>query len=130
MTKVLKLKQPVKPVAGYMLLSNLAVRADSLGHTHTELGAALGVSAGYLAQLMHGLRDASMASNQFLLACARYLELPAAYVYVMADVLTLEDWVEFDADAMAFLQHVANDYMQKHGGRFVLEQPANTVFED
>jgi hypothetical protein len=127
MGKILKIARQPTSVAGVALVANLVVRAQKIGDGPADVAAALGVTVSYLSQLFGGLRDANLCSHQMLLACARYLELPPIYAYVLADVLTLEDVIGFDADAVGYMQQVAQEYSRRNGGKFSFDvfEPAD-----
>lgn len=75
------------------LLAALMRQANDNGQTLTELGAALGVTYGYLAQLNSGWRKVEHISLQFAESCARYLGVPTLTVKVLARQVRLEDFV-------------------------------------
>lgn len=79
---------------GAELLAMLYQRANEDGLQLKELAAVLGVTYGYLHQLKSGMREVAQVSDDFLAACARYLNKPKLYVQALAGKLNLADFSE------------------------------------
>jgi transcriptional regulator with XRE-family HTH domain len=79
---------------GSRLLNLLFAKADSDGLLQRELAAVLGVTYGYLHQLRTGLRETRHTSDDFLTACAKFLNMPRIAVMAAAGQLSLADFYE------------------------------------
>lgn len=79
---------------GGLLLAALTSCANSRGHHFTEMAAELGVTYGYIAQLRNGNREVPQISDDFAMACARYLMVPRMTVLMLAGRLTPADVFE------------------------------------
>lgn len=81
---------------GGLLLAALTACANSRGHHFTQMAAELGVTYGYIAQLRNGNREVDQVSDEFALACARYLVVPRMTVLMLAGRITPADVFESD----------------------------------
>lgn len=81
---------------GSMLLAALVQCANERRHQMQDLARELGVTYGYINQLRSGLRNTSQISDDFALACARYLGVPRLTVLMLAGRLTIDDAFEPD----------------------------------
>ena len=79
---------------GAELLAALFQRANEDGLQLKELAVAVGVTYGYLHQLKTGLRETRHASDEFLCACAMYLNKPKAFVQALAGKVSLSDFFQ------------------------------------
>jgi hypothetical protein len=79
---------------GGLLLAALTACANTRGHHFTQMAAELGVTYGYIAQLRNGNRGVAQISDDFALACARYLVVPRMTVLMLAARITPEDMFE------------------------------------
>jgi hypothetical protein len=128
MATILKMQREKPLSGGYTLVANLVIRANAQSMSAGELAGALGVTASYLSQLLSGLRDAEMCGRPFLTACAQFLELPLIYIYVLADLLTIEEAAGFDAESAGYMRACALDYREEYGASFRLAADS-AVFE-
>lgn len=85
--------------AGGLLLAALTACATQRGHQFPQLAAELGVTYGYIAQLRSGLRQTAQISDDFALACARYLGVPRLTVLMLSGRITPQD--HFESDELA-----------------------------
>lgn len=85
--------------AGGLLLAALTACAVKRGHQIPQLAGELGVTYGYIAQLRSGLRQTAQISDDFALACARYLGVPRLTVLMLAGRITPQD--HFESDELA-----------------------------
>lgn len=100
-------------VSGNLLLHWLVSTATERGTTLHGLADALGVTYGYLAQLLRGIRRVNAISPEFSAACAEYLGLPRIAVLIAAGVVKPTD---FYADTPGLeeridqaIHHIRND---------------------
>lgn len=85
---------------GGLLLAALTACANSRGHHFSKMAAELGVTYGYIAQLRNGTREVPQISDDFAMACARYLMVPRLTVLTLAGRLQPKDFFE-SGDVMA-----------------------------
>lgn len=85
---------------GGLLLAALTACANSRGHHFSKMASELGVTYGYIAQLRNGTREVPQISDDFALACARYLMVPRLTVLTLAGRLQPKDFFE-SGDVMA-----------------------------
>lgn len=78
-----------------------------------ELATALGVTAGFIAQLQNGQRDIAHISTDLAAACAKYLGVPPIVVKLVSGNISMSDFLcplESDEDAVdKALKQVASD---------------------
>lgn len=74
------------------LMKWLYRKAEQRGHSRIALASELGVTYGYLNQLVCGIRQANNVSQKFVRDCARYLEIPAVAVMLVTDRVSLLDF--------------------------------------
>lgn len=79
---------------GGTLLAMLTGRAQELGHSRGEMAEHIGVTYGYVAQLISGHRMPENMSMDVLEACAQYLGVPKLTVLVAAGIVKPEDTQE------------------------------------
>jgi len=66
------------------LLAMLYQQANADGLQLRDLAAEIGVTYGYIYQLMNGMRGVSEVSDEFITGCARYLKQSQADVLALA----------------------------------------------
>ncbi len=76
---------------GGTLLAMMTGRAQELGHSRAEMAEHIGVTYGYIAQLISGHRLPENMSKEVLEACAQYLGVPKFTVLVAAGIVRPED---------------------------------------
>lgn len=81
---------------GGLLLAALVGCTNDRGMQLNELAKELGVTYGYINQLRNGTRKANQISDEFALACSRFLCIPRLTVLMLAGRVTLEDLFEQD----------------------------------
>ena len=79
---------------GGLLLASLIRCANERRHQLNDMARELGVTYGYVNQLRNGIRNTYKVSDDFALACARYLGVPRLTVLMMAGRVTPEDAFE------------------------------------
>lgn len=79
---------------GGLLLAALIHCANERRQQLNEMSDELGVTYGYVNQLRNGIRKVHQVSDEFALACARYLGVPRLTVLMMAGRVTPEDIFE------------------------------------
>jgi hypothetical protein len=75
------------------LLRVLLKEAVRRKHHLNEMALSLGVTYGYISQLRRGIRQCEHISQEFALACSRYLGVPAALVKLWAGRIRADDFV-------------------------------------
>ena len=78
---------------GGPLLGWLGDEAHKRGHSFTELAATLNVTEGYILQLCAGVRKVENASQEFFVACSRYLGVPAVVCKLLAGSIQMADFL-------------------------------------
>lgn len=97
------------------LLQALYRKAERRGHNKAVLARELGVTYGYLNQLVTGLRQVENVSAHFVRSCAKYLEIPAVAVMLLAGKISLLDFAVPEAarspvqQLVEGLQRIADD---------------------
>jgi len=81
---------------GGLLLAALIRCANERRQQLNDMSRELGVTYGYVNQLRTGLRQTSQISDDFALACARYLNVPRLSVLMLSGRITPEDAFESD----------------------------------
>lgn len=98
---------------GGTLLAMLTGRAQELGHSRGEMAEHIGVTYGYVAQLISGHRMPENMSMDVLEACAQYLGVPKLTVLVAAGIVKPEDTQEHPEQigntVTAALQFISKD---------------------
>lgn len=79
---------------GGLLLAALTNCANSRRQQLNDMARELGVTYGYINQLRNGIRQTSQISDDFALACARYLGVPRLTVLMLSSRITPEDVFE------------------------------------
>lgn len=93
---------------GSRLIEMLKKRADKNQDAMHHVASHLGISSSYLSAIFRGIRPISGLQREALINASRYLNLPVAQVYLLADVMALSDFVaEQDADAICERVHDA-----------------------
>ena len=100
---------------GGLLLSALIRCANERRMQLNDMARELGVTYGYINQLRNGLRPVTQVSDDFALACARYLGVPRLTVLMMAGRITPED--AFEREGL-MLKEVENAM------RFICDDPS------
>ncbi len=95
---------------GGLLLAALIRCANERRQQLNDMARELGVTYGYINQLRNGIRNVNQVSDDFALACARYLGVPRLTVLMMAGRISPDDVFEHRemmaseiSRAMAFL---------------------------
>jgi hypothetical protein len=76
---------------GGAFLGALLHRANQIGHQLNEMSAELNVTYGYIAQLRSGTRQCSNISDDFVNACAAYLDVPRMTVLLLCGRVRPDD---------------------------------------
>jgi transcriptional regulator with XRE-family HTH domain len=79
---------------GGLLLAALIRCANERRQQLNDMSRELGVTYGYINQLRNGLRQTNQISDDFALACARYLGVPRLTVLMLSGRITPEDAFE------------------------------------
>jgi transcriptional regulator with XRE-family HTH domain len=79
---------------GGLLLAALVRCTNERGMQLNELAKELSVTYGYINQLRNGIRAVSQISDDFALACSRFLGIPRLTVLMLAGRITPEDLFE------------------------------------
>ena len=77
----------------HFLIEWLHKKARQKEHSAAVLARELGVTYGYLRQLTLGMRELENTDAYFSRACARYLEVPAVVVMLVAGQIKVHDFV-------------------------------------
>jgi transcriptional regulator with XRE-family HTH domain len=80
---------------GGLLLAALVRCANDRRLQLNDMARELGVTYGYINQLRNGIRPVSQVSDEFALACARFLGAPRLTVLMLANRITPEDAFEY-----------------------------------
>ena len=83
---------------GRALASLLAARMRTDGVSVSSLASTLGISQGYLSQLLNGSKSIAEANEAFLRKSAEYLRLPAVTCLLMAGKLLADDFFDSPAE--------------------------------
>lgn len=75
------------------LMAWLVDECHSRGDELPAMAAELGVTYGYLNQLLKGIRKTHESSHNFCVACARYLGVPTIAVKIVANVVLMSDFL-------------------------------------
>ena len=89
--------------AGGPLLGWLFDEAHKRGHSAKEVAERLGVTSGFVLQLCNGIRNADSVSQEFYVACSRYLGVPAVVCKLLAGNIRMSDFLfraESEQDAV------------------------------
>ena len=89
--------------AGGPLMGWLVDEAGKRQHSIMEMAKALGITLGYLLQLRNGIRSTESASQEFFVACSRYLGVPAVVCKLLAGSIRMSDFLfraESEKDAV------------------------------
>jgi transcriptional regulator with XRE-family HTH domain len=78
---------------GGPLIGWLGDEASKRGQTFDEMAETLGVTSGYFLQLCKGIRNIDSASQEFFVACARYLGVPPVVCKLLAGNLRMSDFL-------------------------------------
>jgi transcriptional regulator with XRE-family HTH domain len=106
-----------KPIPGKRLIDFLKMRADRNDEVMTDIAEHLGVSLSYLSSIFRGVRPISGLSRDALVKAAKYLDLPIAQVYLLADILKLSDFdVEQNVNSFCERAHDALSHDPKWAG--------------
>ena len=95
-------------ISGGRLIDMLKRRAEKNQGTMNDIAAHLGISPSYLSAIFRNVRPISGMSREAFVNAARYLNLPVTQIYLLADVMTLNDFVtEQDAGVICERVHDA-----------------------
>ncbi len=97
---------------GAMLLAMLLTAATHRQMQLQELAAALGVTYPYIAQLRSGYRQVVNVSEEFLTACANFLQVPRVQVLLAAGRVRIADFYQpgdIKAKLEPALRYIQND---------------------
>ena len=81
---------------GELLVPYLRKVAAQRGHDLSALSISLGVTAGFISQVENGLRKKSSLSDDFVRACAQYLDVPYLVALILAGRIVTEDALALD----------------------------------
>lgn len=99
------------------LIALLTVRMATDGLSVTVLGERLGVSQGYMSQLLREDRPVAAASEVFIRECAKYLGMPAVTCFLLAGKLIGADFykplIPFEQLLNLALMSVADSHLAK-----------------
>jgi transcriptional regulator with XRE-family HTH domain len=90
---------------GGVLLAALFACANQRGQHLQEMAQELGVTYGYISQLVNGRRNVSQISDAFAHACALYLMRPRLAVLIMAGRVSPKDLYEAEEALVAQIPH-------------------------
>jgi hypothetical protein len=71
----------------------LVDEAGKRQHSIVEMSNALGITLGYLLQLRNGIRSTESVSQEFYVACSRYLGVPAVVCKLLAGNIRTSDFL-------------------------------------
>lgn len=115
---------------GGLLLAALIRCANERRMQLNDMARELGVTYGYVNQLRSGIRSVNQVSDDFALACARYLGVPRLTVLMLAGRITPEDVFETqDMMASEVGRAMAYIYEDPEWGHLVTPEVRNTSIE-
>ena len=79
--------------AGGPLMGWLVDEAGKRQHSIVKMANALGITLGYLLQLRNGIRSTESVSQEFYVACSRYLGVPAVVCKLLAGNIRTSDFL-------------------------------------
>ena len=115
---------------GGLLLAALIRCANERRMQLNDMARELGVTYGYVNQLRSGIRNVNQVSDDFALACARYLNLPRLTVLMLAGRITPQDVFESQDMMVSEIERaMAFIYEDPEWGHLVTPELRNTAIE-
>ncbi len=90
---------------GARLIEMLKKRADKNQDAMHHVAEHLGISSSYLSAIYRGVRPISGLPREALVNASHYLNLPVAQIYILAEVMTVNDFVT-EQDAVVICERV------------------------
>jgi transcriptional regulator with XRE-family HTH domain len=115
---------------GGLLLAALIRCANERRMQLNDMARELGVTYGYVNQLRSGIRNVNQVSDDFALACARYLGVPRLTVLMLAGRITPQDVFESqEMMASEVGRAMAYIYEDPEWGHLITPEMRNTAIE-
>ncbi len=90
--------------AGQALADLLASKLRTEGRTVSEIARRLGISQGYLSQLLNGDKEFAGVSDEFIRRCAEFLSLPVVVCFLLAGRLSAQDFFEAPCEFSRYVE--------------------------